>query len=143
MLFMDVAWGLPEKLNWLKSVALILVTIYLTSQYKITSLTWFGDWDSLSLWFVVTTNWTDSFYSTILSVVLHYLLFSFITAQILAETHPSVHGSSFLAHDPFTVGTFPVPPDPAGKVSTYLFLIVFLKSSQHLHESKAVKRHFT
>ena len=32
-------------------------------------------------------------------------------------THrPSVHGSTFLAHDPDTVGTFPVPSDPAGKV---------------------------
>ena len=41
-------------------------------------------------------------------------------AQILEETHPSVHGSPFLAHDPDTVGTFSVPPDPAGKVSTFL-----------------------
>ena len=47
--------------------------------------------------------------------------------QILAETHPSVYGSSFLAHDPDTVGTFPVPPDPAGKVSTSLFLISFFE----------------
>ena len=38
-----------------------------------------------------------------------------MTAQILAETHPSVHGSSFVAHDPDTAGTFPVPPDPAGE----------------------------
>ncbi|CAH3193773.1 unnamed protein product, partial [Porites evermanni] len=36
--------------------------------------------------------------------------------QILEETHPSVHGSPFLAHDPDTVGTFPVPPDPAAGV---------------------------
>ncbi|CAH3143352.1 unnamed protein product, partial [Porites evermanni] len=41
-------------------------------------------------------------------------------AQILEETHPSVHGSPFLAHDPETVGTFSVSPDPAGKVSTFL-----------------------
>ena len=37
-------------------------------------------------------------------------------AQILEETHPSVYGSSFLAHDPDTVVTFPVSPDRAGKV---------------------------
>ena len=48
-------------------------------------------------------------------------------AQILEETHPSVHGSSFLAHDPDTVGTFLGPPDPAGKVSTSLFLIGFFE----------------
>ena len=72
-----VAWGLPENLNWLKSVALILVTIDLTSQYKITRLTWLGNQDSLSLWSVFTTYWADSFYSTILSV--HHLLFSSIT----------------------------------------------------------------
>ena len=47
--------------------------------------------------------------------------------QILEETHPSVHGSSFLADDPDTVGTFPVLPDPAGKVSTSLFLISFFE----------------
>ena len=41
-------------------------------------------------------------------------LFSSITVQILAETHPSVDGSPFLAHCPDTVGTFPVPSDPAG-----------------------------
>ena len=44
-----------------------------------------------------------------------HLLFSSITAQILAETHPSVRGSPFVALDPDTVGTFPVSPDPAGK----------------------------
>ena len=48
-------------------------------------------------------------------------------AQILEETHPSVHGSPFLAHNPVTVGTFLVPPDPAGKVSTSLFLIGFFE----------------
>ena len=48
-------------------------------------------------------------------------------AQILAETHPSVHGSPFLAHDPDTVGTFQVPFNPAGKVSTSLFLISFFE----------------
>ena len=47
--------------------------------------------------------------------------------QILEETHPSVHGSPFVAHDPDTVGTFPVPPNPAGKVSTSLFLISFFE----------------
>ncbi|CAH3172278.1 unnamed protein product [Porites lobata] len=41
---------------------------------------------------------------------------SFDMSFILAETHPSVHGSSFLAHDPNTVGTFPVPPNPAAGV---------------------------
>ena len=50
-----------------------------------------------------------------------------LPVQILEETHPSVHGSPFLAHDPDTVGTFPVPPDPAGKVSTFLFLISFFE----------------
>ena len=48
-------------------------------------------------------------------------------AQILEETHPGVHGSPFLAHDPDTVGTFSVPPDPAGKVSSSLFLIGFFE----------------
>ena len=48
-------------------------------------------------------------------------------AQILEETHPSVHGSPFLVHDPDTVGTFSVPPDSAGKVSTSLFLIGFFE----------------
>ena len=48
-------------------------------------------------------------------------------AQILEETHPSVHGSPFFAHDSDTVGTFSVPPDPAGKVSTSLFLIGFFE----------------
>ena len=76
------------------------------------------------------------------------LLFSSITAQTLAETRRSVHGSPFPTHDPDTTGPgFPVPPDPAGKVSTSLFLIVFLKRSEHqfnvLHESVAVKRHFS
>ena len=32
-----------------------------------------------------------------------------------------------MAHDPDTVGTFPVPPNPAGKVSTSLFLISFFE----------------
>jgi len=50
-----------------------------------------------------------------------------LPAQILEETHPSNHGSPFLAHDPDTVGTFSVPPDPAGKVSTSLFLIGFFE----------------
>ncbi|CAH3172277.1 unnamed protein product [Porites lobata] len=36
--------------------------------------------------------------------------------QILEETHPSVHGSPFVAHDPDTVGTFPVPPNPAASL---------------------------
>ena len=46
--------------------------------------------------------------------------------QILEETHPSVH-APFVAHDPDTEGTFPLPPDPAGKVSTSLFLISFFE----------------
>ena len=56
---------------------------------------------------------------------------------MLAETHPSVHGLPFLAHDPDSVGTFPVPPDPAGKVSTSLFLIGFFE------EFPAPMRRFT
>ena len=48
-------------------------------------------------------------------------------AHILEETHPSVHGPHYLAHDPDTVGTFPVPSNPAGKVSTSLFLIGFFE----------------
>ncbi|XP_073255688.1 uncharacterized protein [Porites lutea] len=35
--------------------------------------------------------------------------------QILEETYPSVH-APFVAHDPDTVGTFPVPPDPTAGV---------------------------
>ena len=81
-----VAWGLPEKLYRLKSKALILVIIDRTCQYKITSLTWFGDWDSLSLWSVFTTYWADSFYSTILSV--HHLLFSSITCTDSGRDSP-------------------------------------------------------
>ena len=37
-------------------------------------------------------------------------------AQILAETRLSIHDSPFPADDQDTVGTFPVPPDPTGKV---------------------------
>ena len=120
-----VAWRLPEKLNWLKSVGLILVTIDLTSQYKITSLTWFGT-EILSLCglFSQLTEqilFTRPSYQFITSCCLLW------PVQILEETHPSVHGSSFLAHDPDTVGTFPVLPHPAGKVSTSLFLISFFE----------------
>ena len=119
-----VAWGLPEKLNWLKSVALILVTIDLTSRYKITSLTWFGT-EILSLCglFSQLTEqilFTRSSYQFITSCCLLW------PVQILEETHPSVH-APFVAHDPDTVGTFPMPPDPAGKVSTSLFLISFFE----------------
>ena len=118
-----VAWGLPEKLNWLKSVGLILVTIGLTSQYKITSLTWFGT-EILSLCglFSQLTEqilFTRPSYQFITSCCLLW------PVQILEETHPSVH-APFVAHDPDTVGTFPVPPDPTGKVSTSLFFIIFL-----------------
>ena len=67
-------------------------------------------------------------------------------AQILEETHPSVHGSPFLANDPDTLGTFSVPPDPAGKVSTSLFLIglfeEFAAPILRLHESFAVRSDF-
>ena len=117
-----VAWGLPEKLNWLKSVALILVTIDLTSQCKITSLTWFGT-EILSLCglFLQLTEqilFTRPSYQFITSCCLLW------PVQILEETHPSVH-APFVAHDLDTEGTFPLPPDPAGKVSTSLFLISF------------------
>ena len=37
-------------------------------------------------------------------------------AQILAETRLSIHDSPFPADDQDTVGTFPAPPDPTGKV---------------------------
>ena len=37
------------------------------------------------------------------------------TAQILAETRPSIHDVR-LADDQETLETFPLPPDPAGKV---------------------------
>ena len=140
-----VAWGWPEKLNWLISVALILVIIDLTSQYKIMSLTsWFGT-EILSLCglFSQLTEqilFTPPSYQFITSCCLLW------PVQILEETHPSVH-APFVSHDPDTVGTFPVPPDPAGKVSTSLFLIGFLKRSEHqfnvLHESVAVRHHFS
>ena len=119
-----VAWGLPEKFNWLKSVALIFVTIDLTSQYKITNLTWFGT-EILSL--------CGPFSQPTEQILFTRPCYQFITSccllwpvQILEETHPSVH-APFVAHDPNTVGTFPVPPDPAGKVSTSLFLISFFE----------------
>ena len=38
-------------------------------------------------------------------------------AQIPAETRLSIHDSTFPADDQDTVGTFPAPPDPTGKVS--------------------------
>ena len=114
----------PEKLYRLKTIALILVIIDRTCQYKITSLTWFGDWDSLFLWFSQPTEqilFTRPSYQFITSCSL------LSPVQILEETHPSVHGSPFLAHDSDTIGTFPVPPDPAGKVLTSLFLIGFFE----------------
>ena len=58
-------------------------------------------------------------------------------AQILAKTHRSVHGLPFLAHDPDTVGIFPVLPVPMGKVSISLFLIDFFE------EFAAPTRRFT
>ena len=140
-----VAWGWPEKLNWLISVALILVTIDLTSQYKIMSLTSWFETEILSLCglFSQLTEqilFTPPSYQFITSCCLLW------PVQILAETHPSVH-APFVSYDPDTVGTFPVLPDPAGKVSTSLFFIGFLKRSEHqfnvLHESVAVKRHFS
>ena len=39
-----------------------------------------------------------------------------LAAQILAETRLSIHDSPFPADDQDTVGTFPAPPDPTGKV---------------------------
>ena len=57
------------------------------------------------------------------SATLHYQthqLFNSSThqplAQILAETRLSIHDSPFPADDQDTVGTFPAPPDPTGKV---------------------------
>ena len=38
-------------------------------------------------------------------------------AQIPAETRLSIHYSPFTADEQDTVGTFPAPPDPTGKVS--------------------------
>ena len=37
-------------------------------------------------------------------------------AQIPAETRLSIHDSPFFAHEQNTVGTFPAPPDPTGKI---------------------------
>ena len=60
------------------------------------------------------------------SATLHYLkawntlissFFLLPLAQILAETRLSIHDSPFPADDQDTVGTFPAPPDPTGKVS--------------------------
>ena len=49
---------------------------------------------------------------------------TFFLLEHLINSSPFVLFSNpFLAHDPDTVGTFPVLPDPAGKVSTSLFLI--------------------
>ena len=119
-----VAWGLPEKSNWVKRVALILVTIDLTCQYKITSLTWFGteipSLCGLSLQLTKQILFPRPSYQFITSCCLLW------PVQILAETHPSVH-APFVAHDPDTVITIPVSPDPAGKVSTSLFLISFFE----------------
>ena len=126
-----VAWGLPEKLNWLKSVALIFVTIDLTSQYKITSLTWFGT-EILSLCGLFS-QLTEQILFTRPS---YQFTTSCCLVQIREETHPSIH-EPFVVHDPDTVGTFPVPPDPAGKVSTSLFLIGFFE------EFAAPMRRFT
>ena len=98
---------------------------YSNRQYKIKSLTWFGT-EILSLCglFSQLTEqilFTRPSYQFITSCCLLW------PVQILEETHPSVHGSSFLAHNLDTVGTFPVPPDPTGKVSTSLFLIGFFE----------------
>ena len=60
------------------------------------------------------------------SATLHYLkawnrlmnsCFLLPFAQILAETRLSIHDSTFPADQQDTVGTFPAPPDPTGKVS--------------------------
>ena len=126
-----LAW----KIKLTKSVALILVTIDLTSRYKITSLTWFGT-EILSL--------CGLFSQLTKQILFTRPSYQFITSccllwpvQIPEETHPSVHSSPFLAHDPDTVGTFSAPPDPAGKVSTSLFLIGFFE------EFAAPMRRFT
>ena len=140
-----VAWGLPEKFNWLKSVALIFVTIDLTSQYKITNLTWFGT-EILSL--------CGPFSQPTEQILFTRPCYQFITSccllwpvQILEETHPSVHGSSFSTRDPDTVITIPVSPDPAGKVSTSLFLISFFEQfaapMRRFTQAIAVKPHLT
>ena len=44
------------------------------------------------------------------------LVFFSPLAQIPAETRLSIHDSPFFARDQDTVGTFPAPPDPTGKV---------------------------
>ena len=97
---------------------------YSNRQYKITSLTWFGT-EILSLCglFSQLTEqilFTRPSYQFITSCCLLW------PVQILEETHPSVH-APFVVHDPDTVGTFPVPPDPTGKISTSLFLISFFE----------------
>ena len=60
------------------------------------------------------------------SVTLHYLkawnrlinsCYRLPLTQFLAETHLSIDDSPFFAHEQDTVGTFPAPPDPTGKVS--------------------------
>ena len=118
------AWGWPEKIKLTKNRSVNSCYNDLTSQYKITSLTWFGtEIPSLCGLFSQLTEqilFTRSSYQFITSCCL------LLPVQILAETRPSVH-SPFVVHDPDTVGTFPVPPDPTGKVSTSLFLISFFE----------------
>ena len=88
-------------------------------------MTWFGteilSLCGLSLQLTEQILFTRSPYQFITSCCL------LSPVQILAETHPSVHGSSFSTRDPDTVITIPVSPDPAGKVSTSLFLISFFE----------------
>ena len=81
------------------------------------------------------------------SVTLHYLkawnrlINSCFLAQIPAETRLSIHDSPFFAHEQDTVGTFPAPPDPTGKVPA--FSITYVTKPEVLHKFVAVKRQFS
>ena len=113
------------KIKLTKKHSVNSCSVYLTGQFKITTLTWFGT-EILSLCGLFSQP-TEQILFTRPSYQFMTSCSLLSPAQILAETHPSLHGSSFLAHDPNTVGTFPEPPDPAGKVSTSLFLIGFFE----------------
>ena len=80
------------------------------------------------------------------SVTLQYLkawsrlINSCFLAQIPAETRLSIHDSPFFAHEQDTVGTFPAPPYPTGKVPA--FLITYVTKTEVVHKFVAVKRQF-